>query len=215
MDNGKYSGDFNRAEIGRYSLNEPPNSVRLTGARVLHPNWDTTKRPYNDIMLVKLLEPAMPTDSIIQLNRDEDIPGAEGTPIVVIGFGSIENPSENGGNVILPRILQETIEEYVPKEICQFACDPNNQDNACYGTPDLGTVVTDDWFCTISSDPRSGVCNGGTLRWQGILTDESFLSHRFGSHDLCLFVEWIDSGGPNVLEGDSIEEDLLVGVISS
>jgi secreted trypsin-like serine protease len=176
-------GCFSRAELGQYNTNViDRDNRRGIVAEVVHPEWAPRKlTPYNDVMLVKLDSPASPDWPIVRLNGNDNIPGATGTPITVIGFGSIVDYRQNNGDVILPTILQETTMEYVSFEICQFSCD--DPETSCYGLAGVGTFVTDDWFCTMDSNRRSGTCRG-------------------------------DSGGPLILEGDSVEHDLLVATVS-
>jgi hypothetical protein len=176
-------GCFSRAELGQYNTDViDQDNRRGIVAQVVHPEWAPRKlTPFNDVMLVKLDSPASPDWPIVRLNGNDNIPGANGTPITVIGFGSIVDYRQNNGDVILPTILQETSMEYVSFEFCQYSCD--DPETSCYGLPGVGTLVTDDWFCTIDSNPRSGTCRG-------------------------------DSGGPLILEGDSMEQDLLVATVS-
>jgi secreted trypsin-like serine protease len=100
-------------------------------------------------MLVKLDQP-VDDSPIIQINRDANVPSTDGEDLTVLGFG---NTNADPSDVLLAQFLQKIVTGYVSFETCKVAEDPVNGGS-------YESMITEDWLCTIRSDPRVGNCVG-------------------------------------------------------
>ena len=183
---------FTRAQIGRWDWTDPsdedPELDKTIAEYYAHPGWEAKGKviPNDDLMVLKLDSPVPEGTPTIRLNFDNNIPANTGDPITQMGFGSTVDFVP--GPLELPEIMQEMQTDYLAFEDCAVAYDldnPSDRLGVVQPNGQLTTMVQPDWLCTLPP------------------VDETRVANCKG-----------DSGSPVIIEGATMEDDILVGIVS-
>jgi len=176
--------NLNRGEVGEWDTTNRQDGIPIIPISQTFRHPNYVGGQYDDIMVVQL-ERSVPNPTLIELNFNRDLVQTTGVPLNMLGFGSITDGIDQARQ--LPTILQQGPIESVSYDECAVKREPFEGGGSFgVGTAPDQTIVRPEWLCTFLE--LDGAPRPG---------------HCFG-----------DSGGPIIVEGSTVQDDLLVGVIS-
>jgi secreted trypsin-like serine protease len=117
----------------------------------------------------------------VKMNLDSNVPSLTKEPLIIMGYGSstdgtISAPYNDGDQLQ----LREAPTDYMAFNDCAVASNPDT--GVVFGEMlqdgTFNTVVMDDWFCTLKTNPRTATCigdSGGPIILEGATPDEDLL----------------------------------------